>query len=170
MSAPFIVPFNFQPASVSVKTGSYAIPAGFYAKVVVEVDSGGIFTIDSVNALTSAAFVNVDAYDQSNSNVSYTVPSGYYAETQINSDGSISGVTISGNATGSQPSQFTHFSLGPGGSISFGGGLNSRDSVTGYAIPSNATNRTAEFWLPSGTVINGSGNWRATVMEFPEIS
>lgn len=33
MSAPFIIPFNNQPISVNVRTTSYTIPAGRYAKV-----------------------------------------------------------------------------------------------------------------------------------------
>ena len=33
MSSKLIIPFNYQPFSVSVKTGAYTIPAGYYAYV-----------------------------------------------------------------------------------------------------------------------------------------
>lgn len=51
MSAPFLIPFNFQPESISVKTSSYAIPAGKYAYVSVNVEGTGTFTISGATAL-----------------------------------------------------------------------------------------------------------------------
>lgn len=39
-------PFNFQPHSVVVQSGSYTIPAGFYANVVASPLPGGGFTIN----------------------------------------------------------------------------------------------------------------------------
>lgn len=56
MSSLTVVPFNFQPANVSVKTGSYTIPAGKYAKVDVQCEAGGSFTIDGLTALTSKSW------------------------------------------------------------------------------------------------------------------
>jgi hypothetical protein len=37
MSAPFFVPFNFQPASTAKGTGTYTCPAGKYALVTISV-------------------------------------------------------------------------------------------------------------------------------------
>jgi len=51
MSAPFIIPFNFQPETVEVKTASYPIPAGKYAYVVANVEGTGTFTIGGTTAL-----------------------------------------------------------------------------------------------------------------------
>lgn len=51
MSAPYIVPFNFQPVAISVKTTSYTIPAGKYARVVVNLEGSATFTIGGVTAL-----------------------------------------------------------------------------------------------------------------------
>ena len=34
MSAPFIIPFNHQPVSTSIKTSAYTIPSGKYARVI----------------------------------------------------------------------------------------------------------------------------------------
>lgn len=53
MSSPFVIPFNFQPASVSVQSGSYSIPAGNYARVTVNIDGTGTFTIGGTTALSS---------------------------------------------------------------------------------------------------------------------
>jgi len=33
MAAPFVVPFNFQPFSTTIKTASYTVPAGYYARI-----------------------------------------------------------------------------------------------------------------------------------------
>ena len=172
MSAPFFLPFNFQPSSVAVKTGSYTIPAGKYARVTVEVDSGGIFTIDAVSALTSAAFVNVDSTSGSGTgSVTYTVPTGFKA--------SVSGIAtgesaFSVNNNGDQllgTSIHTNlFNIGPAGTLTVYTSLLGFARVQGLATPSNATNRQATFWLPTGTIINGSGNWRAVVEEYNEIT
>ena len=45
------IPFNHQPVSVAVKTASYAIPAGNYARVTVNLEGAGTFTIGGVTAL-----------------------------------------------------------------------------------------------------------------------
>jgi hypothetical protein len=175
MSAPFIVPFNFQPVSVSVKTASYTIPAGKYARVVVEVDSGGVFTIGGVSAVTSSAFVNIDTVAGfSGGTATYTVPTGFRAEACFAPASGGAGTTaqINGNVVEALGlvQYYDDHSIGPGGVMSVvspGGGVS---SVQGVAIPSNATHRQADFWLPTGAVISGSGNWRAVVMEYNQIS
>ncbi len=53
MSAPVVVPFDFNPESSIVYTGSYTVPAGKYAIVTAQVHNGGAFTIDGVTALDS---------------------------------------------------------------------------------------------------------------------
>jgi len=45
------LPFNFQPESVAVKTGSYTIPAGKYAFVTANVVGNSTFTINGSTAL-----------------------------------------------------------------------------------------------------------------------
>lgn len=47
--------FNNKPASTTVRTASYTIPAGRYARVVANVQAGGTFTIGGVVALSSIA-------------------------------------------------------------------------------------------------------------------
>lgn len=48
-------PFNHQPDSVSIKTSSYTVPSGKYARVTVT-DYSSDFTIDSVVAVEQAEF------------------------------------------------------------------------------------------------------------------
>lgn len=56
MSSALVVPFNFQPESTSVRTSSYTIPTGKYAKVDVQCIGGGTFTIDGATALSSSSW------------------------------------------------------------------------------------------------------------------
>jgi hypothetical protein len=156
------------PVSISVKTASYTIPAGRYAKVYTECDSGGIFTINAVNAVVTAAFVNIDL---TNSNISqqvtYTVPSNYKADVSFYTTSGNTYITSGNNAVGISPSgSMINLPLGPGGSLVAQRDTNSFASVTGNATPSNATNRQATFTVPTGTVISGSGNWKAVVEEY----
>ena len=51
MSASIVIPFNHMPASTTVRTASYTIPAGFYARVVANVEGTGTFTIGGSTAL-----------------------------------------------------------------------------------------------------------------------
>lgn len=55
MSSRILIPFNFQPVATAVKTASYTIPAGRYAKVSANVQTGGTFSISGVIALSSVS-------------------------------------------------------------------------------------------------------------------
>lgn len=171
------VPFNFQPASVSVKTSSYTIPTGSYAYVQAQVDDGGTFTIDAATALssegeTTSAIAAVDAESASTDATLYTVPSGYIFEGQVVGSGGadldIGGATAVKNI----PTTTTPVKAGSGQVIAINGTPSGLVSLTGYAIRKfePETNASGSFWLPTGTVINGTGNWRATVSLFDEIS
>jgi hypothetical protein len=157
------------PISVSVKTASFTIPFNRFARVTVEVDSGGIFTINGVTAVTSAAFLNIDV-SITNAEATYNVPTGYRAVI-ASMGGFFSGENyFNGNSLASYPNNAGQSAnvagaqIGPGGqAIATGGGTR---QIAGVAIPSNATNRQAVFMLPPGTVISGSGNWRAVVEEY----
>lgn len=171
MPAPFVIPFNNNPSSVSVKTVSYTIPSGKYAQAYVEADSGGIFTINSVNAVTTSPFLNVDIAPAAFNSASYTAPTGYQATITGVHNGSATTFSVNGNANESLPTTTysTAHNIGPGGTfVTAASGANS--FVQGVATPSNATNRQATFWVPTGTVISGSGNWKAVVQEYNVIS
>lgn len=163
MSSRVFVPFDNNPTSVSVKTESYTIPAGKYAKVYVECDSGGQFTINGSVAVDTDPFLNIDV--STNSATIYTVPTGYRAVI-LQATTNVATIYTNGNID----YRFSNIDgdLGPGGTVSKSGGDGA--TCSGVAIPSNATHRQAEFFLPSGTVISGSGNWKATVMEYNAVT
>lgn len=126
MSAALVVPFNFQPSSVSVKTGSYDIPTGKYAKVVVNLEGSATFTIGGVTAL-------------------------------VGTQNSVLG-----------SSSLTYSNTGVSGRLSTHGA----ETVAGSAFTPATDQKTviAEYWLPAGTTINGTGTWRAVVMEYNNIT
>lgn len=177
MASRLIVPFDNNPVAVSVKTSSYTIPVGRFARVYVECDSGGIFTINAVNAVVTSPFINVDVVG-TNADAVYTVPTGYsFIAASAGGATGNSAVFFNGNSVAaytepaSASANICGAQVGPGGSITAGRFSGSDDpQVAGVAIPSNATNRQAEFFLPTGTVINGSGNWKAVVQEYNVIS
>lgn len=173
MASPIIIPFDNNPVAVSVKTASYTIPAGKFARVYVECDSGGIFTINAVNAVVTNAILNIDVGNASNVAVSYTAPSGYMAEVAFGASLSGDSYQVNGNGSTSLAGldRSRQYKIGPAGTAVFGSGVaGNNKGITGAAIPSNATNRQAEFYLPAGTVISGSGNWKAVVQEYNKIS
>lgn len=123
MSAPFIIPFNFQPESISVKTASYTVPAGKYAYITANVIGAATFTIGGATAISG------------------------------NASTLLSSTTLDlGGTTGSLLTNTT-----------LGAGTNAFTSTTVN------TTETASFWAPSGTVINGTGTWRATVSIYSNI-
>lgn len=165
------IPFNFQPESVSVQTGSYTIPTGKYAYVAAHVQNGGTFTIGGATALSSKAGVSSDVDDVSLSGVTngtfYTVPSGYRFEgvARVASGNLVVGGVVRSSGTG-----FVDVKAGSG--ATFATSINVTYEIIGYAarISDAETSAAQVFWLPAGTIINGSGNWRATVSLFNEIS
>ena len=169
MAAPIVVPFNNNPAGVSVKTASYTIPAGKYAQVYVECDSGGIFTLNAVSAVVTAAFLSVDQL--ATSTTTYTTPAGYMSI--VSAYGGAAGsfnINSNGFNTTAATTYTNSYNLGPAGTMLINGGAGATAAVQGVAMPSNASNRQATFWIPTGTVISGSGNWKAVVQEFNIIS
>jgi hypothetical protein len=166
-----VVPFNFAPESVDVKTASYTIPTGKYAYVAAHVENGGTFTIDSTTALSSEAGVDGDVDDVSLSGLAngtfYTVPSGYRFEGIAKV---ASGNLVVGGVVRTSGTEFVEIKAGSGATIATT--VNVLYDIIGYSIRvSDAETSVAQgFWLPAGTVINGTGTWRATVSIYNEIS
>ena len=178
MSSRVFVPFNNNPLAVSVKTASYTIPTGRFAKVYVECDSGGQFTINGAVAVDTDPVINVSVSNASTNALTYTAPSNYKATVSVYSN--TSGISVSQSGLGNNYRQAANsassgggvglVTVGPGGSVSISSSGANTKAIVGYAEPSNATHRQAEFFLPAGTVISGSGNWKAVVMEYNAIS
>ena len=167
------IPFNFQPTTVSVETSSFTVPSGKYANVNAYVENGGSFTIDGDSALISQAGVLADVIKVASENTaSYTVPDGYRFEGQATHAANASVVIDSVKAGECDDLVAASIKAGPGSVIKTTGASNTNIDITGFSIRESSpeTNSTHSFWLPSGTVISGSGSWRATVSLFNEIS
>lgn len=127
------ISFAAGPVSVQVVTGSYTVPARKWARVTAHVIQGGAFTINGSTALSSV-----------NSLRSWSVlASDNYQHWNHSTLGRAEmSITSTTNAT----------------SLGVGTGFNENTAYS-EAI----TSETATFKIPSGSVINGSGTWRATV-------
>lgn len=129
MSSRVFVPFDNNPLAVSVKTASYTIPTGRFARVLINLEGSATFTIGGVIAIRGTQN-SVLASDN----------------LRINSSG-----------------------FGPNGALHT---TTDNTGTSGTAFTETTDQKTiiAELWLPSGTVINGTGTWRAVVMEYNAIS
>lgn len=114
-----------KPVSVSVQAGIYYIPAGYYARVVVNLEGSATFTINGTIALRGTQN-GVLASD----NLKLTDPGSGYAVGAL----------------------YMHTAGGAPG-------------AAGAAFNETTDQKTvvAEYNLPTGTAINGSGVWRAVV-------
>jgi len=169
MTAPLVVPFNFQPVSVSVKTASYTIPAGQYAYVVAYLQDGGSFTIDGSTVLVSKSGGLSARSGTLTGGQSFTVAANNRWEGQIlytsGTNVSIGGVSI----TSPSGTMVTGIVLGPSAVITHTG--TNQTVYSGVEIPEeNFTEISEGFWVPTGTVINGAGDWRATVSLYNQIT
>lgn len=169
-------PFDYNPVSVSVKTGSYSIPAGRYAYVVPECDDSN-FTIDGNSAVQSRQY-----------SINGSVPSvpGGGARTLLTTNNNLGPIKIkgvsdtnflllrpAGGSSGGTDDITIHDSTDPtktqeitfnvGDSLYFkndGGLATVSYNVTGYRLGINYANG---FWVPTGTSLNGD---RYTVAEY----
>ena len=187
-------PSTQQPESVSVKTGAYTIPAGYYAYVTAHCDSTDTFSIGGVVALqgngataqslTTAAVSAVSQF--ATGAVSYTVPSGYYFQGQ----GYISGTTIDGtlsiggittgrpcNAATTGGNLVTWNVYAGSGDVVGVGSSGDTCVLTGVSIRPfsittlslQATNVSGSFWVAQNTTLTTSGG-RYTVSLYKNIA
>lgn len=174
------IPFNFQPASVAVKTGSYTIPAGSYARVIAQVAANSTFTIDGATALDNdvTPFFKVnDVSASAGATVSYTVPADRYFEGQATCTNSASmQINVGNNAFGATPTLGTDvfpIKAGPNETIVLTVGGSDYATLSGYEYDFDVSDMrkiVQEFWVPTGTVLNGTGTVRYTVELYNEIS
>ena len=158
MTAAFL-PFNQNPDSVAIKTSSYTIPAGFYARVIAtnfETD----FTIDSVVAVekikyksttpgvsTAAIFTNTSAYTLMGSCTTNLANSGCY----VNNPSSI------GNAVGRyvRNPYGTNYPLGV-----------STSQIGNNFTGASSTYNQAPIYLSQDNIIYGSGVFTVRYLDF----
>lgn len=167
MSASFIVPFNQQPVSTSVKTTSYTIPAGRYARVTGRITSDnsfsaatgtlGFLAIDG----SPVQYVNNFLINRTMSGVSaiFTMPaqfSGTMSYWVLNtSPGTITFSIDSGTNVSLPPSTGTASGICnvlPGTAITYSVAANGR------FVAQCLGNKSIDIslWVPAGTVLTGS--------------
>lgn len=183
MPAPFIIPFNYQPNSVSIKTSSYTIPAGKYALVSPK---SAFFTLNGVDVFTindSLSFNETSA----STVVRYFVSDGRYSWI-TSASGTRTGNTSSGSVTLSLGSQT---SIGSTQYVSLNRTLNGTTSASNIHIPTGhifvassnvnsglytwaisisvkiLSSDVTDLWVPSGSVLSGDN---FIVSEFNQIS
>jgi len=190
MAAPFIIPFNFQPASApSLKTTSYTIPSGKYAQIE---DIYGDSTINGNNTSYDVVLHNQSQPASTLSTYYYQVPrfSKYitfnFSITVSNASNYVqirsaeygySGTTWTPNVTGTlrflwngAGTTTTGFDKIP----NYGNGYlqvqmwNNTATVNAVSCSTRFWNSTdTTYWVPSGTVLSGSSY---LVTEFNMIS
>lgn len=131
--------FNGNPSSVSVKTGSYTIPANKYAYITANCENGATFSIDGTVALSSN---NWSVLAKSTGNIYSTTGVASYT-----AGSAVEGVLTSSNAN----------------ATTSGSGATDGDPVFTNATAMTAV--VANFWVPTGTVLTTSSG-RYTVQLF----
>lgn len=160
------LPFNFNPNSVSIKTTSYTVATGYYARVTVtnlETD----FTIDSVTAVekikwigstgtgTGVLFTNTSAYTlggycQKGTDTNQTM-TGISSQTVVTQQAIYSGGNM---AAGSAQDATTEATLIPDSRLYVAGGIGSGNKYWDLVALNPPVNPV--FWVPEGTDLDGS--------------
>lgn len=181
MASRLIVPFDNDPASVSVKTGSYTVPAGKYDKVYAlsgltingdQVTSSEVYTVSAGNIYTTPGFpsgafgcylsYSMTKSTTSGSKIIYSylpLSSGATDQTLFRAEQrTLFTTTASGTQTGTLfiPAGLWVYATSSSGL----GGTNSGSFTFSY-LDNNS------YWVPSGTVLNG---FKYLVEEYNEIS
>ena len=133
MTAPFVIPFNFQPESVSVETGSYTVPAGKYARVTVNLEGSATFTIGGATALRGTQNTVLASDNLRISDASFPTGAG----------------TLSADTIGAAD-------LGAAGGA--------------FSESTRQVTVVQSYFLPTGTLINGTGTWRAVIEIYNSIT
>jgi hypothetical protein len=181
MASRLIVPFDFNPASTTIKTSSYTVPAGKYARIVpysgILLNSVATTPTYTVSGSGTTSITSIDVFSGTGSYVAYTLTK-TAAGSQPRSltmytlfpDGATAGTTFQTGVT-------TLFSTTtPGsstGTVFIPAGMHFRASVGGnigqavsYSLVVTKV-ETEPFWVKSGDIIDGN---RFLVEEYNAIS
>lgn len=174
------VPFNYEPDSVSVKTGSYSIPSGQYAFVTAYCRDGGTFSIGGTVALEAdGTDLDGDILTVSESRTSagtvHATTNGYSFEGHLLfTAGSALTITVGGvtTVTGASPGERYEVKAGPAEDINIGG-TTPQGTLVGFERRPMGQVRSivsGSFWVPASTALTLSGNTRYTVSLYNNIS
>lgn len=171
MPGNVFVPFNNRPFSTDVKTSSYTIPSGYFARVFAVADAGATVTVDSDTLLSNSGGVSLAAVNLNDEGETYTIPAGNYFEGLVSVSSGISSARF-GDGTFTIPLALNaityNLKFGPGTIIESHTGTGNV-WILGY-LKSSDTVATADVWVKTGAVVNGTGTWRAFVMLYADIT
>ena len=172
-----VVPFAQNPYSIAIKTGSYTIPAGYYARVNCLEAGDADFTIDAVTAIKAKAISGSGSFTSGTDTI-YTAPTGYIAEITFainkasGAQGSTCNIVLDSGTYDGNFGQTDSVVADPWGNAGFeapritlasGSILKAQYSgstgdswywsYSGRLIPT--ANEQTEFWCPTGTALVG---------------
>lgn len=158
------IPFNFNPDSTVQTTGSYEVPAGYYAIAHGEVErSGSNITVNGNTVLKAPENIEIKAQfikTVSNSGP-YTFTASKICEVQVyqtSSVGTLVRYSTSPNmsTTFIPQAEFVNLKLSSGDQIVWTGDSNgSGISIVGKYLDDETSKLTGYFWLKAGDIING---------------
>ena len=126
------------PVSIAVRTAGYTIPANRYARATVNLEGSATFTINGNTAIRGTQ------------------------NSVITANGNLWTSSGTPNPTGGNMPPGTLNTASLNGTI-----VNNTATFTGvYANATDQKTVIADIYLPTGTVINGTGTWRAVVEEY----
>jgi hypothetical protein len=198
MSAPFIIPFNNNPASTSIKTASYTIPAGKYAKIyganiyisealganpATQTRLSPSFQIDG-QVISSNLHITITATSSTTGTRTITYPSvenisdNIYVSSSTNNTNNILSfsllrysrdtILVTANGTTTTATDLTPSFTS---SMIFQISTSVTNATTYTAKASIKNNESKDFWIPSGTVISiPLGTAKYIIEEYNQIS
>lgn len=195
MSSRVFVPFDNNPASVSIKTSSYIIPEGKYAKVntlsalfsmngtqiypsqSISFSVSDLYSTESTGATTNtqgfsvgnSAYIYSASLTRSGNSTSSTISASWGIGTESNYSYSIGNLSRTTNGTTSIAPNVNCSTITLWVSVSANNNT-SNQSTTGsisLSVYYIPVGVLTEFWVPSGTVLNGNNY---TVTEYNAIS
>ena len=152
------LPFNYNPSSVSVKTGSYTIPADTYAYVIPASESTE-FTIDSARAQIEQGVTTVLS-SSTTTGSKFTAKGACEVSLYFNTG--VMQYWPNGGGTGSYTitaSTYTTIKMNKGDEMR----QNTTTSTTGFIAANYIDRSSGGYWVPAATQLAGD---RYTVMEF----
>lgn len=145
MSSPLVIPFDHNPIAISVKTASYTIPVGRYARVIANLEGSATITINGATALRGTQNNVLGSSAIGGAQRAYTFYSGFGFST-------VSRYLLVTSAATDQNT------------------VASADISNAFTTATDQKTVIADFFCPTGTVISGTGVWRAVVTEYNKIS
>ena len=161
MANQFFVPFNNDPVSSTVKTSSYTVPSGKYARVSVS-DTTADFTIDAVIVISATS--RSGSAISTTTGVKFTNSSPYPLRGSVTGDGATAATVriypVGSNSSGAQKYELTTITTQDEVLLNVGDTIEVTAIGTGSTVYWNFDATTApfqkEYWVPAGTVLNGA--------------